>query len=173
MMVCLIFHTAIIINRKNGGITIKLYFQNLITFFLNWTYTHARTLLPLFLFVSFSMTSPSLPQSTYFLNDPLVELVLNETHSHDPCIKNLLHPHVFQAFLISLKKFIMIINRSWETNFWNIGNWCQKPCGRELALLPLRTIEQKLWTNEIRSRNDETKMIKNKLKLCSPLDIRV
>ena len=33
MMVCLIFHTAIIIKRKNWRITIKLHFENLSIFF--------------------------------------------------------------------------------------------------------------------------------------------
>ena len=34
MMVRLIFHTAIIINRKNWRVTIKLHFENLSIFFL-------------------------------------------------------------------------------------------------------------------------------------------
>ena len=43
MMVCLIFHTAIIINRKNRRISIKLHFENLsIFFFKKRKYTHAR-----------------------------------------------------------------------------------------------------------------------------------
>ena len=33
MMVCLIFHTALIINRKNWRITIKRHFENLSIFF--------------------------------------------------------------------------------------------------------------------------------------------
>ena len=41
-MVCLIFHTAIIINRKNWRITIKLHFENLWIFKEIRTYTHAR-----------------------------------------------------------------------------------------------------------------------------------
>ena len=43
MMICLIFHTAIIINRKSWRITIKLHFENLSIFFIKRTYTHART----------------------------------------------------------------------------------------------------------------------------------
>ena len=71
MMVCLIFHTAITINRKNWKTTIKLYLENLGIFFKKRTYTHAMTPLPLFIFVCFSMTAPpSPPQRTYFLNDP-------------------------------------------------------------------------------------------------------
>ena len=64
-MVCLIFHTVIIINRKNWRITIKLHFENLSVFFLKRTYTHARTPLPLFVVVLFSMTP--LPSSTNVL----------------------------------------------------------------------------------------------------------
>ena len=50
MMVCLIFHTVIIINRKNWRITTKLHFENFNIFY-----------------------EPSLfpTQRTYFLNDPL------------------------------------------------------------------------------------------------------
>ena len=33
MMVCVIFHTAIIINRKNWRITVKLHFEDLNIFF--------------------------------------------------------------------------------------------------------------------------------------------
>ena len=44
MMICLIFHTAIIINRKNWRVTVKLHFENLsIFFFKKRTYTQART----------------------------------------------------------------------------------------------------------------------------------
>ena len=48
----------------------KLHFENLCIFFKKRTYTHARTPLPLFVFVRFSMTSPPRLQRTYFLNDP-------------------------------------------------------------------------------------------------------
>ena len=41
--ICLIFHTAIIINRKTWRITIKLHFENLSILFKKQTYTHART----------------------------------------------------------------------------------------------------------------------------------
>ena len=66
MMVCLIFHTVIIINGKNWRITIKL--QN----FLKSERTHMlENPLHQFVFVRFSMTSPlTPPQRTYFLNDP-------------------------------------------------------------------------------------------------------
>ena len=40
MMVCLLFHTAIIINRKNWRITIKLNFENLSNFFKKSEHTH-------------------------------------------------------------------------------------------------------------------------------------
>ena len=75
MMVCLIFHTAITINRKNWKTTIKLYLENLGIFFKKRTYTHAMTPLPLFIFVCFSMTAPpSLPSSTNVLFEwPLLE----------------------------------------------------------------------------------------------------
>ena len=67
MMVCLIFHTAIIINRKNWRITIKLNFENISICFKKSERTHARTT-PVF--VRFSMT-PSPLSTTYFLKDPL------------------------------------------------------------------------------------------------------
>ena len=60
MMVCLIFHTAIIINRKNWRITMKIHFENLSIFFLKNERT--QMLGPpiptplLFVFVRFSMT---------------------------------------------------------------------------------------------------------------------
>ena len=40
MMVCLIFHTTIIINRKNWRITIKLHFKNLSISFKKSERTH-------------------------------------------------------------------------------------------------------------------------------------
>ena len=70
----LIFHTAIIINRKNWRITIKLYLENLsIFFFKKWTYTHARTPPPLvlFVFVRFSMTPPLLNERTFSMTPNL------------------------------------------------------------------------------------------------------
>ena len=67
MMVYSIFHTAIIINRKNWRTTIKLHFENLRIFFFKSERTHMlRPPLPLFAFVRFSMT-PSLPSSTNVL----------------------------------------------------------------------------------------------------------
>ena len=42
-MVCLIFHTVIIINRKNWRITTKLHFGNISIFLKKQTYAHART----------------------------------------------------------------------------------------------------------------------------------
>ena len=65
VMFCLIFHTVIIINRKNWRITIKLHFENLSIFFKKRTYTHAWTPLPLFGFARFSVTTTP-PQQTYF-----------------------------------------------------------------------------------------------------------
>ena len=78
MMVCLIFHPAIITNRKNWRITIKLHFENLSTFFQKSERTHMLgSLLSLFVFVRFSMTpTPSPPQRTYFLIKPLKQLLL-------------------------------------------------------------------------------------------------
>ena len=80
MMVCLIFHTVIITNRKNWIITIKLHFENLIRKF--WRPTPPPTLV-LLVFVRFSVNPPPLtppptpphprfspPQRTYILNDP-------------------------------------------------------------------------------------------------------
>ena len=62
-MVCLIFHTVIIIHLKNLRITIKLHFKNLSIFLKkNQTYAHARTPpLTLFVVVRFSMTLQPLP----------------------------------------------------------------------------------------------------------------
>ena len=74
-MVCLIFHTAIIINRKNWRRTRKLHFEKLSIFFKKRTHTYARTPHPLFVFVCFSMTLPPPPQRTYFLNDPVPALL--------------------------------------------------------------------------------------------------
>ena len=66
IMVCLIFHTAIIINRKNWRITIKLYFEKL-SIFLKNERTHMLGPPPPFpLFVFCSLFS-----DLYFLNDPL------------------------------------------------------------------------------------------------------
>ena len=62
MIICLIFHTAIIINRKNWRITVKLHFENT-NIKKKRSYTHARTPLPMFVFVYFSMIPP-LPSST-------------------------------------------------------------------------------------------------------------
>ena len=71
MMVCLIFHTAIIINRKNWRITIKLHFENVSNFFFKkWMYTHARTPLALIVFVHFSMMPPSLLDKLTFCTAP-------------------------------------------------------------------------------------------------------
>ena len=67
----LIFHTVIIINSKNWRTTIKLHFENLSIFFKKNERTHILgPLLPLFIFVCFSMTSPSPPQRMHFLNEP-------------------------------------------------------------------------------------------------------
>ena len=77
-MVCL-FHTTIIINRKNWRITIKLHFENLSIFFLKSERTYMLgTPLPLFAFARFSMTSP--PQRTHFLNNPYKSIVHSSMH---------------------------------------------------------------------------------------------
>ena len=71
-MVCLIFHAAILINRKNWRTTIKLHFENL-SIFLKKSNVHTCSEPPplhLFVFVRFSVTLPSPPQQTYFLIDP-------------------------------------------------------------------------------------------------------
>ena len=71
-MVYLIFHTAIIINRKNWRKTIKVHFKNPRIFFKKRTYTHARTPPCPVRFCSLFNDFPPLssPQQTYFLNDP-------------------------------------------------------------------------------------------------------
>ena len=75
-MVCLKFHTAIIINRKNWRRTRKLHFEKLSIFLKKRTHAYARTPPPLFVFVCFSMTlPPPPPQRTYFLNDPVPALL--------------------------------------------------------------------------------------------------
>ena len=73
MMLCLIFHTAFIINRKNWRITIKFHFKNLSIFLKSERKHKLGPPLHVFVFVLFSMTptlSPSFRQCTYFLNDP-------------------------------------------------------------------------------------------------------
>ena len=60
MIVCLIFHTAIIINRKNWRITIKLHFENLSIFFQKIERTHIVGPAPP---LRFSMTTPPSPSS--------------------------------------------------------------------------------------------------------------
>ena len=68
MMVCLIFHTAIIINSKNWRITVKLYFENLSIFFRKAN-LHTCSPSPCSFLFAFQW-SPSPSQWTYFLNDP-------------------------------------------------------------------------------------------------------
>ena len=71
-MVCLIFHTASIINRKNWKITIKLNFENISICFKKSERTHMVGPPPppcSFLF-AFQWPPPS-SQRTYFLKDPL------------------------------------------------------------------------------------------------------
>ena len=71
VMFCLIFHTVIIINRKNWRITIKLHFENLSIFFKKRTYTHARTPSPVRFYSLFN--GFPLPSSTNVLFEwPLV-----------------------------------------------------------------------------------------------------
>ena len=69
MIVCLKFHTAVIINRKNWRITIKLHFENF-----------ATPLPPPVRFCSLFNDTPYSPQRTYFLNDPLPVLLLLVSH---------------------------------------------------------------------------------------------
>ena len=79
MMVCLIFHTVIIINRKNWRITIKLHFENLSKFFFKKRTTHmlGPPSPSSFLFaLQWPPSSP--PQRMYFLNDPLHDLKLSK-----------------------------------------------------------------------------------------------
>ena len=52
MMVCLIFHTEIIISKKNWRITIKLYLENLSIFFKKSEYTQILGPPPPFRFCS-------------------------------------------------------------------------------------------------------------------------
>ena len=70
----LIFHTVIIINSKNWR-TIKLHFENLSIFFKKNERTHILgPLLPLFIFVCFSMTpTPLLNECTFWMT-PLKEV---------------------------------------------------------------------------------------------------
>ena len=72
MMVCLIFHTEIIINRKNCRIAIKIHLKSLSIFFKKCERT--PMLGPpssLFVCAPFLVTPSLSPQRTYFLNDPL------------------------------------------------------------------------------------------------------
>ena len=62
MMVCLIFHSAIIINKKIWRITIKIHFENLSIFFLKSERTHMLgNPHPQFVCVRFSITPPPPP----------------------------------------------------------------------------------------------------------------
>ena len=71
----LIFHTVIIINSKNWRTTIKLHFENLSIFLKKTERTHILgPLLPLFIFVCFSMTpTPLLNECTFWMT-PLKEV---------------------------------------------------------------------------------------------------
>ena len=69
MIVCLKFHTAVIIHRKNWRIIIKLHFENF-----------ATPLPPPVRFCSLFNDTPYSPQRTYFLNDPLPVLLLLVSH---------------------------------------------------------------------------------------------
>ena len=55
---CLIFHTAIIINRKNWRKTIKLHFENINIFLKKQTYTNAKTPSPCSLLFAFKYPPP-------------------------------------------------------------------------------------------------------------------
>ena len=101
MMVCLIFHTAIIVYRKNWKITIKLYFENF-RFFLKKANVHVSTLgLPLVL-------GPSSPCSflvTFQWHTPhllLNERTLSMTHmENDFCIQSISNSKFFGEELFS------------------------------------------------------------------------
>ena len=67
--VCLIFHTAIIIYRENGRITIKLHFENLSIFFKSKR-THMLGPPPPVRFCSLFIDPPSPCQQTYFWMTP-------------------------------------------------------------------------------------------------------
>ena len=63
-------NTAILINRKNWRITIKLQFENHRIFFKKSERTHKLGPPPPVRFCSL-FNDPSSPPQTYFLNDPL------------------------------------------------------------------------------------------------------
>ena len=84
MMVCLIFHTTIIINRKNWGINVKLHFENLSIFFSERTHMleppHPPPL-PRLCSLLFAFQWPSSltslpPRRTYLLNVPARQFLL-------------------------------------------------------------------------------------------------
>ena len=67
-MVCLIFHTDIIINSKNWGITIKLHLKISVFFFKKSERTHMlRPPFLLFVAVRFSMIPPLLNKRTFWM----------------------------------------------------------------------------------------------------------
>ena len=74
-MVYLIFHAAIIINRKNWRITTKLHFENLSNFFKKSERIHMLgppPPAPVRFCLLFNDPLPSPPQRTYFLKDPFL-----------------------------------------------------------------------------------------------------
>ena len=77
MMICLIFDTAIITNRKNWRTTIKLHFENFSIFLKTWTYTHARTSPPPVRFCSLFNDHPLPLFNERALNDPLLDYALS------------------------------------------------------------------------------------------------
>ena len=74
-MVCLIFHTAIIINRKNWRRTRKLHFEELSIFFLKANAYICQDPSPPVCFCLLFNDPPPPPQRTYFLNDPVPALL--------------------------------------------------------------------------------------------------
>ena len=82
-MVCLIFHTVIIINWKNWKITAKLYFENLSIFLIKANvHTCQDSLSPCSFLFAFQGPPPSPTQRTYFLNAPFRNL---QAYS-EPCV---------------------------------------------------------------------------------------
>ena len=104
MMVCLIFHTAIITNRKNWRITMKLHFENLSIFFLKSERTQMLGPSPSpcsFLF-AFQWLPPSLPSTKVFSEWSLCENAHSLTISiwHYPKCTSMLLPSKFEKLLM-------------------------------------------------------------------------
>ena len=96
-------HTAIIINRKNWRITIKLHFGNLSIFFLKSQRTHMLGPPPSVRFCLLFKDPPSPPQGTYFLNDPF---------------GNFQRENVFLPHFIYIGELLKIFLRHFNFAFW-------------------------------------------------------